>query len=296
MTCNEFLRAIDAYLDDELSVMDILRAHGHLLSCEFCHRVVGSEATLHALLADDAARDELPGSLRERIIQRVTAEDDAGASREPADARSRLGSFASLSAFLAAVAFVGLLLLVPLIPGSRGPAELAPLAAELAAKHLLYSGGQGSALEMKTSEPSEMIRWLERRVGLSLRLPQLDQPDDRLIGGRVSSLADAPAAYLLYQRGGRRISLFVTRSVPGTSREGSEEIVEGVEVYRTVLRGVVLAWWEDEDEGRLYAAASTGDSSELQEFAVLCIRGGQAAKPDRPHARSPGLAAPESTR
>ncbi len=39
MTCDEFLRAIDAYLDDELSVMDILRAQGHLVACEFCHRV-----------------------------------------------------------------------------------------------------------------------------------------------------------------------------------------------------------------------------------------------------------------
>jgi hypothetical protein len=34
MTCNEFVRAIDAYLDDELSVLDILRGHAHLLSLE----------------------------------------------------------------------------------------------------------------------------------------------------------------------------------------------------------------------------------------------------------------------
>jgi mycothiol system anti-sigma-R factor len=71
MACDEFLAAIDAYLDEELSIVDILRMHGHLLSCECCYRVMESEATLHSLLAEDAASDQPPGSLRERIIQRI---------------------------------------------------------------------------------------------------------------------------------------------------------------------------------------------------------------------------------
>ncbi len=87
MTCDEFVRAIDAYLDDELSIMDILRVHGHLLSCELCHRVMGSEATLHTLLTEDAARDQPPERLRKRIIQRVVAED-IERSGGPSEARS----------------------------------------------------------------------------------------------------------------------------------------------------------------------------------------------------------------
>ena len=90
MTCDEFLGTIDAYLDDALSIRDILRVHRHLLSCECCHQVMGSEATLHSLLADDAARDQPPGSLRERIILRVAAE-------ESARSRARLGQASSSS-------------------------------------------------------------------------------------------------------------------------------------------------------------------------------------------------------
>jgi anti-sigma factor RsiW len=275
MTCDEFLRAIDAYLDDELSVMDILRAQGHLLSCEFCHRVMESEAALHSLLAVEAVAAEPPASLRERIIRRVAGEEDGKAwvSSGPARTfRSRLEPFAWLPAALAATALVGLLLLALWIPASRGPGNLVPLVAEVAGKHLLYSSGQRSALEVRGSEPSEMVGWAKRRVGLSLRLPRLDRADDRLVGARVSSLVDAPAAYLLYERDGRRISLFVTRSVPGTDRGGSESIVDGVELYTATLQGVALAWWEDEDEGRLYAAASTGDADAVREFAFLCIR------------------------
>src|SRR5919197_2666876 len=84
MTCNSFVRAIDAYLDDELPVMDILRLYGHLLSCGHCHRVMGSEAALHSLLAEEAARDQPSGALRERILQRVAAEEQVGPSGTPA--------------------------------------------------------------------------------------------------------------------------------------------------------------------------------------------------------------------
>lgn len=280
MTCDEFVRAIDAYLDDELSVVDILRVHAHLLACEFCPRVMESEGTLHSLIADDAARDQPPGSLRERIIQRVVAEAEVAPFGKPSEARTGRTPFAALSALLSAAALVGLLLTVSLLSDGRRPPDVAPLAAELAAKHLLYSGARGSALQMRTSEPTEMIRWMERRVGLSLRVPRLEQAGGRLVGGRVSSLADAPAAYLLYDWGGRRISLFVTRSVPDAGRGGSAKAVDGAELSTAALRGVALAWWEEEDEGQLYAAASTGDASGLREFAFLCMRNAEPAAPD----------------
>lgn len=279
MTCEEFVRAIDAYLDDELSIMDILRVHGHVVSCELCHRVMGSEATLHALLTNDAAGDRAPDTLRERILRRVVAEDIECSGRR-SRAPSRPGAFASFSALFASALLVGLLLVVPWVPGDREREDLVPLAAEVAAKHLLYTSTQGPALEMRTSDASEMARWLGRRAGLSLKLPDLDRTDGRLIGARVSSLADDPAVYLLYEWGGRHLSLFVTGRLPGADRGGAEEVVDDVELRTATLRGVVLAWWEEEDEGRLYAAAFTGDPGALREFASLCIRTGQPAKPD----------------
>jgi anti-sigma factor RsiW len=278
MTCDEFVRAIDAYLDDELSIMDILRVHGHLISCELCHRVMGSEATLHNLLTNDVMRDQPPKSLRERILRQVVAEDAQGASRR-SETRSRPGALSSFSALLTAALLVGLLLVVPWRPGGREPEDLVPLAAEVAAKHLLYSATHHAALEMRTSDASEMTRWLERRAGLSLKLPDLDRTDGRLIGARVSTLADEPAVYLLYEWGGRHLSLFVTRPAQGASR-GGEKVAAADALHTAVLRSVVLAWWEEEDEDRLYAAAFTGDPAALREFAYLCIRGGQGAKLD----------------
>ena len=71
MRCDEFLEAIDTYLDDELSIVDSFRMHGHLLLCGRCRQAIGSEATLRALLVKDGMADHPSGSLRERIIQQI---------------------------------------------------------------------------------------------------------------------------------------------------------------------------------------------------------------------------------
>ena len=278
MICHDFLRAIDAYLDDELSVMQALQMNGHLRFCEPCRKVMESESKLHALLSDAETRDEpAPSSLRERILQKVISEETnvLGGQSRP---RS-LGW-----GWLVGVAMAGLALLVALIPGSQRPAVLIPLAAEVAAKHLLYSYGGGPASDLSVSEPSQLAQWLERRVGFPVSLPRLGA-DQRLVGGRVSSVADAPAAYLLYEWRGHRISLFVTRPVPA-GRGASERMVAGVDVHASVLEGIYLMWWADEKDGPLYVVASSSGESELQEFARLCIQSDRAEPPSAPHSRT----------
>ena len=271
MTCHEFLTAIDAYLDDELSVMAALRMHGHALSCEPCRRMMASEAILHGLLSDLAAHDEPPGALRNRVIQQVIAEAANAPGR-----RSELRSLDGIRGLLAGGMMVGLALLMALIPGSRRQADLIPLAVEVAAKHLLYSAGPPSTtLEQPASDPSALTRRIESQVGFSVRLPRLGA-DERLLGGRVSSIADTPAAYLLYERRGRRISLFVMRAGPAEPDGRFERVIDGVELYASALEHIRLMWWEDEDDGRLYAAAASSADSDLMGFALLCI---QSARP-----------------
>ena len=71
MTCPDTLGALDAYLDNELSVMDILRVQGHLLRCDRCRAIAESEGVLYSLLATDALQDEPSARLRERILQKI---------------------------------------------------------------------------------------------------------------------------------------------------------------------------------------------------------------------------------
>jgi mycothiol system anti-sigma-R factor len=280
MTCREFLTALDPYLDDELTVVETLRVHGHLIFCEACCKAMESEALLRSLVAADAAGEQAPSSLAERIRERVAA-----SSWVPPGSRPRPRRPVAWRALLAGVGMLGLVLGVLLVPGARGPDDLSPLAAEVAAKHLLYGAAGEAGLELSTSETDRMAAWLERRLGFSVKLPLLARPGERLLGGRVSSLADAPAAYLLYERDSRRVSLLITEPLPFADRGGAARMVEGVELYTTMLRGITLAWWEDAE--RLYVVASAAGVKDVLEFALLCVRSGRP--PEAAGQGSPGV-------
>jgi len=284
MTCEEIPGLIDAYLDGELSVATTLQAHEHFAACESCRRILESEAALHGLVVQAARAAPVPAELRNHIR--------AGVSTGPP---SRLHPPRRLVVRFGIVSgFVGLAVLAGLATERLWSGTMTPLAAELAGKHLLYGEGQGGALEMMTSEATTMGAWFQGRLGFPVRLPSVALRPERLLGGRISSVADRPAAYALYNRSGRPISLFVTRRIPFTRRGWTERHVDGAELYFASLRGVTLVWWEEKD--RLYAAASIGDEDSLVEFALLCIRGAQsrpggAALPLRFAARSREAAA-----
>lgn len=266
MTCDEVPSVIDAYLDGELSVAATLQAHEHFAACENCRRILESEAALHGLLVQAARAEPVPTELRSDILCRL----DVARPARLHPSRRLVVRFGVVSGF------VGLAVLAWLATERLLPRPMTPLAAELASKHLLYGEGHGGALELVTSEPAKMGTWFQGRLGFPVRLPSAAQSPERLVGGRISSVADAPAAYVLYDRGGRSVSLFVTRRVPFARRGWTERHVDGAELYVASLQGVTLVWWEEKQADRLYAAASGGDDDALVEFALLCIKGGRS--------------------
>ena len=275
MTCHQLLGALDPYLDDELPVPDVLDMHTHLAGCESCRNVIASEAALRALLTADAVRDEPPDSLRARVLQRV-----GPAGPEPGDARPRAAPLRLLPVGLAGWGLTALLVVVAVIAGGKGPEFPAPLAAELAAKHLVYGEAPSPALALTTADATQMASWLAARLGFAATLPLLSRPADRLVGGRASTLGDVPAAYVLYEHGGRRLSLFIIEQpLPFAKLGWAEREVEGVEIYTAAVGALQLVWWEDEADHRLYAAASIGGEQDLLEFALLCVRSGRPARP-----------------
>jgi mycothiol system anti-sigma-R factor len=275
MTCQEFADALDLYLDDELSVMEILHVQGHLHSCDHCRTMMGTEAALHALLAADAIQDQAPRALRDRIVQRVSA---AAASSSASVRRRRAVPVAALRA---PIALVGLLVIALLVPGIRGPVELPRFAVEAAAQHHLSREGAEAGLDLTTTDLPRLSGWLRGRVGFPVKAPDVNRPDQHLVGGRVASVGGAPAAHLLYEWGGYRLSLFVMPSPP-TRPEWTERVIDGVELYTAKLQGTTVTWWED--AARLYVAVSATSPRALEEFALLCFRTGGLGGPRLPPA------------
>src|SRR5262245_62088652 len=127
MTCPELLQAIDPYLDDELSVLEVLRVQAHLLRCDPCRTAITSEARLHALLEAETLQDQPPSTLRERILERLAALPAGRSSLE----QQPHPPFMAPYAVLVGAVLLAVLVAVVMLVGLPGPPALPSLIEEV---------------------------------------------------------------------------------------------------------------------------------------------------------------------
>ena len=288
MTCQELASYLDAYLDDELSVTETLRVQGHLAICRVCRGIVNSEAKLRQLVEADAVEDRAPEELRRRVLRQV-AQASRGQVEVPPPSWTFRAPALLVGALAAGVALAGLFAVWACVRAAPNPV-VSPLTADVASKHLAFSGRE-DALQLQTPDSDRAAAWLRERLTFPVKLPPFARPGERLLGARASSVADSPAAYLLYERDGRRTSLFIFREVPGLAGASATRWVEGVRFYTSSLQGTPVVWWEDAEV--YYAAASDTGTQDLTEFGLLCVRGkvspaGESRAPPGPGARRAG--------
>lgn len=81
---------------------------------------------------------------------------------------------------------------------------------EAFAAHRLYIGEVRHPIEVRAEE-NHLLPWLSRRIGMTLRAPDLSKFDLKLLGGRLLPGNGAPAALLMYENGaGERVTLYAT--------------------------------------------------------------------------------------
>jgi anti-sigma factor RsiW len=122
-------------------------------------------------------------------------------------------SWSTIAAAAAVMAFV-----VGGVAGwmARGASAAAPsavevFAAEALGAHRLYIGEVRHPIEVKAEE-RHLLPWLSRRVGTSLRAPDLASFDLKLLGGRLLPGINGPAALFMYEStSGERITIYCSR-------------------------------------------------------------------------------------
>ncbi|MDQ8731999.1 anti-sigma factor [Bradyrhizobium sp. LHD-71] len=81
---------------------------------------------------------------------------------------------------------------------------------EAFAAHRLYIGEVRHPIEVRAEE-NHLLPWLSRRIGMTLRAPDLSKFDLKLLGGRLLPGIGAPAALLMYENSaGERVTLYTT--------------------------------------------------------------------------------------
>jgi anti-sigma factor RsiW len=95
---------------------------------------------------------------------------------------------------------------------AAAPGEMEVFANEAMSAHRLYIGEVRHPIEVKAEE-NHLLPWLSRRVGTTLRAPDLTAFDLRLLGGRLLPGAVGPAALFMYESGsGERVTIYVSKT------------------------------------------------------------------------------------
>jgi anti-sigma factor RsiW len=135
-----------------------------------------------------------------------------------------------------------------------GPAR--SVTAEAIDAHRLYVVEVRHPVEVPGSEATHLAQWLSRRIGYSLRAPDLDGSGLKLVGGRLlPSSAGLGAAFFMYEgTTGERFTVYCRKvSAPESSPR-----------YRTASMVGSFAWVEDDVA---FVVSGPPDRARLQKIA-----------------------------
>jgi anti-sigma factor (TIGR02949 family) len=191
MTCLEVHARLQAYVDGELPVAEIVAAEAHARECGACAALVNAERALRDLLRRQP-REPVSPELRARIVGRLRSEAR----------RRRLRPWVLVPALAAGAAAV----LVFVAMSAFRPA--APLISELVDKHIVYAQIERPA-ELASDDRTVVGAWFRERAGLRVTVPDYSASGIRLIGARLAEAHEHRAAYLLYEKGHTLLSVFM---------------------------------------------------------------------------------------
>jgi len=128
--------------------------------------------------------------------------------------------------------------------------------------HVVYSPEVRHPVEVAANEEAHLVRWLSKRLGTSLKIPNLGDIGYALVGGRLLPGDRGPVAQFMYQDGkGQRLTLYV-RVNTDDSRETAFRFAQE--------HGVGVFYWLDRTLG--YALSGEVDKSELLRVATAVYR------------------------
>jgi len=145
--------------------------------------------------------------------------------------------------------------------GGTAP-DVPPWARRAVVAHVVYSPEVRHPVEVGADQEAHLVNWLSKRLGLPLRIPQLQQAGYALVGGRLLPGDRGPVAQFMYQDArGRRLTLYL-RSSGADSRETA---------FRYARENTVsVFYWVDRKLG--YALSGEVEKDELLSVADLVYR------------------------
>jgi anti-sigma factor RsiW len=210
MSCEAWQGKLDRYLDGELPGDETRAMNEHLRCCPDCSADALSRVQIKPAIHAAGKRFAPSPEFRQKMQRQFATK------RSP---WMRLNWIPAISVAAAAVA-VALLWGYFGIQGARRQQALG----ELADLHVATLAS-GSPVDVVSSDRHTVKPWFQGKLPFSFDVPELTGTPFALIGGRMSYLAQSPAAQLLFRVRQHEVSVFIVQDKPEFRRmlRGNED-------------------------------------------------------------------------
>jgi len=209
MVCESWMAKLDSYLDGELPSEE-MRAFGtHVQSCRFCATDALVSVQLKRSTQAAGKRFTPSAEFRRRVQQSIAAKPRRGIAR---------------FSWMIATAMIGFLLVAGLTATylGRQQAGREQVYSELADLHVATLAGS-SPVDVVSTDRHTVKPWFQGKIPFTFDLPELQNSEFSLLGGRITYLGQTPGAHLIYEVRKHKISVFIfqERSLRGRWDEES---------------------------------------------------------------------------
>ena len=207
MVCESWKAKLDTYVDGELPSEEMRTFDAHVRSCPSCSADALTRVQMKRAIQVAGKRFTPSAEFRTRVQQSIA----------PKPQRSlRLGwMFAAAMAVILAVG-----VLTSNYVGTRSGRD--QVFSEIADLHVAMLASS-SPVDVISSDRHTVKPWFQGKIPFAFELPELQNSEFSLLGGRMTYLDQTPGAHLIYDVRKHHISVFVfqERSLPARLDENS---------------------------------------------------------------------------
>jgi anti-sigma factor RsiW len=190
---DQWTKQIATYVDGELTTAEMREMDAHLRTCSACVADALQQVQFKRALQSAGRRYAPSAEFRQKVRQSIAARPR----------RSAMWVWLPATAVL-------LLLLTGTVTLSIRERHLAlqNTYSELADLHVTALASS-NPVDVVSSDRHTVKPWFEGKIPFAFNLPELQNPDISLVGGRIAYLGQAPGAELIYMIRKHQISVFI---------------------------------------------------------------------------------------
>src|ERR1700687_5117621 len=200
MVCESWKAQLDTYLDGEVPQEEMRTFDAHVRNCPSCSADALSRVQLKRAIQAAGKRFTPSADFRNRMQQRIASKPRRS---------FRLGWMCPAAAVLMVAAT-----LTSNYLGNRSGRD--QVFSEIADLHVATMASS-SPVDVISTDRHTVKPWFQGRIPFAFNLPELQNSEFSLLGGRMTYLEQTPGAHLIYNVRKHHISVFVfqERSLPG---------------------------------------------------------------------------------